>query len=398
MKELNTSQGDNQSPGSLKSRLSRILMNTKKELKFLIHDKLAIALLLLLPITFVLTVHFADFGGSNSSSSSGENYSRFQTPTIGIVDLDESQGFHKYDLSEEFVSIFESYEKQGEMILYTENSRKELEKKIGLGEIDAYIVVNDGFEFNLSTHFVGYFSLVVDSYNQLMLMDVQSLVEECSSVFSEKFNFTGAISHDIKYVNVPEEASRLFQLAPLFFPMILFSMACLVSSQSIVGDVPKDRMILTPLSKGELLLGKIFASLLINLLMVFAISSLSLLFGIKLRGDSIIFFFILWTCSVVGTAAGLLISALSKSSLSAFQLFILTFITQVILILFIESQFILSFFPIWTTMKLIREVSQQGLGLFESGSFIPYLNFLWIEFFILIFLTYITYKKKESLL
>lgn len=386
-----------ENPSRFKAILYRILMNTKKEITFLIHDKYAMILLLLLPVTLVLTVHFST-GGNGSENGSEGDYSRLQSPIIGILDRDKSVGYDGADLSEEMVNIYKNYQDKEEVELYSNLNETQLEEKLGLGEINAYIIINDGFEYNLSTKFVAYFQLVIDAYNQLILFDVESLVEECTEVFKEKFNFSGAISQDISYVNIPDQAARLFQISPFFYPMILFSMACLVNSQSIVGDVPKDRMVLTPASKGELLLGKLFGSIVVNSLMVFALFLLSLSLGMLIRGDLFIFLFIMWTCALVGNAMGLLISSISKSSLAAFQLFILSFITQAILILFIDQKIILVLFPIWTTMQLIMEVSMQGIGLFESGFGLPFITVLWLEFLIFTLISYIAYKIKRNLL
>lgn len=379
-------------PNSLKAQLQRIWANTKKEVKILWNDRFAMLLLILLPITLILTIYTTEL------IKGEEEFSRNQTPILGVLDRDDSKGFHGYDLSEEFIKIFKDFEDKGGCILYEDNTENELEEKLGLGEIHAYLIIEDGFEFNLSVHFVAFFKVVIDSYRQMTLLDVESLLDEVTSIFADKFNFTGAIEQVIEYENVPKIATRLFQIAPFFFPIVIFSMTCLVNSQSIIGDIPKDRMVLTPTSKKEILAGKVLGSNIINLIMIITLWVLSLLLGMQTRGDPFTYLFILWTCALVGSSVGLLISSIAKTSLAAFQMFVLSFITQFILLLFIEDKSILTFFPIYTTQSLMTQVTLQGIGLFESGYFMPYILVLWLEFIIFIALTYVIFKRTRSLI
>jgi len=377
---------------SIKAQLKRVWANTKKEIKILWNDRFAMVLLILLPVTLILTIYTTEL------IKGEEEFSRNEAPILGALDLDDSEGFYGYDLSKEFLKILKDYEEKGECTVYTDKSENELEQMVGLGEIHAYIVINDGFEYNLSVHFVGIFKVVIDSYRQSTLLDVESLLDEVTTVFSEKFNFTGAIDQEIEYVNVPQTATRLFQIAPIFFPIIIFSMCCLVNSQTIIGDIPKDRMVLTPTSKREILAGKVIGSNIINSIMILTLWMLSLLLGMQTRGDPATYLFILWTCALVGSSVGLLISSLAKTSLAAFQMFILSFITQVILLLFITDKTILTFFPIYSTGTLMTQVTLQGIGLFESGYFMPYIVVLWFEFILFILLSYLVYKRTRSLI
>ncbi len=110
------------------------------------------------------------------------------------------------------------------------------------------------------------------------------------------------------------------------------------------------------------------------------------------------FLFILWSCALVGSSVGLLISALAKTSLAAFQMFILSFITQIILLLFLNDTNILSFFPIYSSAVLMTEVTLQGIGIFESVTFMPLILVLWMEFVVFTLGAYVIYKKRRSLI
>lgn len=383
-------------PKSFSAQLHRILALTKKEIKILTNDKFAMVLLLLLPITLILTINF---GAARTPGPMGQQSTRVQSPIIGIIDHDHSEGYDGYDLSAEFVRIYEEYNASGECILSIGDNASEYEMMIRDGLLHAYIVIDEGFEFNLSTHFVAYFRVIVDSLNQVVFQDVESLLDETVTIFADRFNFTGAIDQNIELVNVPSKALKLFQVSPVFFPIVIFSMTCLVNSQSIIGDIPKDRMVLTPARKIEVLLGKLFGSIVINSTMVFTIWGLSLGLGMQTRGDIGIYFFILWSCALVGTAIGLFISSIANSTLSAFQYFILFFISQTILILFITNKDILSYFPIWSTGQLMMQVILQGLPLLEpSNGYLPYIIILHGEFLAFMVATYLIYYYRRSLI
>lgn len=399
-------------PDTLKASLLRIIAHTKKEIKVLTHDKIAMILLILLPITLVLIVQFgagsstalgssktteSNTGNNSSTSNIGSNI--VSRPIIGIVDHDYSTGYNGYNLSEELIKTFQTYQAAGKCILYLDKSQAELDQMLGKGEIDAYIVIENMFEYNLSTHFVAYFDLYLDPFDHLSLPDITNLVSDCVSDFKAKFNFPGAIEEITTTVNVPEKALILYQISPVFFPLTIFSMTTLVVSQSLIGDIPKDRMILTPVNKKEIILGKLFGSIIITSGMVVILWGLSLSFGMSIRSNIFIYLFVLWSLNLVSTAIGLLISAVSKTSLAAFQFFILIFIYQAFLILFIKNKYIITFFPLQAAGQLIMQAVMEGMGLFQVGAdFIPYILILYGEFILFTILAYLVYRSKQSLI
>lgn len=380
---------------TFRAGLKRIWANTRKEIKILVNDRFALVLLFLLPITLIFTINFAGTAGPRPTDQGND---RLQAPNIGIIDKDNSVGYANYDLSEEFINLFKEYEENEQCRLFLGYNRSELEDLIRIGEINAYVIFPEGFEFNLSTHFFAIYRVVIDSLNQNELQDVENFLDEITEVFSRRYDLPGAIKQDITEVNIPERATRLFQISPIFFPIVIFSMTCLVSSQMVIGDIPKDRMVLTPTSKFEILAGKIIGTMFLNSLMVAVMWGLSLGLGMDIKGDLWSYYFIMWSCSFVGSSTGLFISTISNTSLAAFQLFILVFISQTILILFIDTKIILILFPIYSTSQLMLEVSLQGMNMLESLYIVPYIFILWIELALLILFSYIVYKLKRSLL
>ena len=133
-------------------------MLTFKEIEILLNDKMAVVLLVIFPITIVL---LTNFGGAAALNTCDEGLNsdmplelRFSTPIIGIIDADDSEGFGNADLSSEFLRVFHEFETKEECIIVEGYSRTELEYMIGSGEINGYVIIDNGFEYNVSIHMV----------------------------------------------------------------------------------------------------------------------------------------------------------------------------------------------------------------------------------------------------
>ena len=386
-------------PKSLKSSINRIIAQVKKEIKILRNDKLAMILLFVIPLTLVLLIHFGPGAEAAPIGTDQLRTNRLSVPSIGILDLDYSDGYPDVDLSQELVNLFRDYEDQKECKILDAKNQSQLEELLGAGKIIGYIVIPNAFEFNVSIRFVSILTVIVDSLETLDVNDFRSIISDALLEFRYNFNLTNAIEMDVDVVNTSIKAPWLFQLMPLVFPMIIFSMTCLVESQALIGDIPKDRLILTPVNKFEIVLGKLIGIVITISFMIALIWGISLGLGMEIRSSAINYFMILWISALSGAAIGLFISSISHTTLAAFQYFIFFFITQVILLFFIDYLVLLSLFPIYSSMRLLREVIQQGEPLLNpSNGIMPLYPILWFEFIFFILASYGVYKMKRSLI
>ncbi|MHA1732827.1 MAG: ABC transporter permease [Promethearchaeota archaeon] len=344
-------------PETFKARVKRIWALARKEVKTLWNDRFAMLLLVLLPLFLLFTVQRSE--GRENRMTGGAS-TRMQKPVIGLSDRDQSTGFPGYDLSEEMMALFKEYEQNDQCRLVLTDNQTELERLLGTGEINAYVIIPDSFEYNLSIHFMGVLEVYIDTLNNLVVQDVESLIDEITSVYSEEFNFTGAIHQVTTVENVPEKATRLFQVMPFFFPIVIFSITMLVNSQSLVSDIPKDRITLSPAKKDEIVVGKLLGAQVINTLMVVVLFGASLGFGLRIRGSLGSYFLVMWLVALVGTATGLALSSLANTSLAAFQLFILVFLLQMTLLFFIQDKNVLQFFAIYAGREMLEKIVLRG--------------------------------------
>ncbi len=386
------------------AKFRRVLMLTFKEIEILLNDKAAIVLLVIFPIAIIFLTNFG--GASAITGDMGEGSGdmplelRFSIPIIGIIDADNSEGYGNADLSKEFVQIFQEFEIEEECIIVKGKSRTQLEEMIGNGEINAYIVIDDGFEYNISIHMVGMFTVIVGSYDTFVMQDVIGVINNVVSTFQDRFDFRGAINLQTSTVNFSEKGQFLKQVTPYFFPLIGFAMTLLIETQSFVSDIPKDRMVLTPAKKGEIVLSKFFGGVVVNSVVAVILVFLTLALGMEIQNSVLVFLLVFESAVIIATTVGLFFSSISSTTLAGFQYALVIIIVQEILMLFITNDLFLSLFPLYSIQEIYRLSVIQGASLFETTNEIgiPYILIIWAESVLSLLFTHIVFKKKRSMI
>lgn len=376
----------------------RIFRLTLKEMRVLISDKLAMFLLVIFPITMLLLANYGSYTGTGGEVISES--ARFGTPIIGIADFDNSEGLPDTDLSAELYAIFKEFETAGECLLHEGLTRNQYEQELGQGQINGYVILEDGFEFNISTHFVGMFTVVLDSYDIFITGDVVSLIDDIIEIFQDRFEIHGAIDIVIQEVNIPERAGTLVMMAPYFYPIMAYAMPILIVSQSLIGDIPKDRLLLTPTNKREIILAKLFGGAIICSSLPLIMTVMSVMFGLQIKVSIAMFFLVNEICTLVAVANGLFISSISDTTLAGFQYSLLTFIVQEVIMLFVTNVPLLSTFPLYTSQEILAKVVFKGDPLLSGKGLlqIPFFTMLLFECIISVILAYIVYKRKKTVI
>lgn len=318
-----------------------------------------------------------------------------ELPQIGILDQDDSEGFADFDASRNFTLIAQKYQIERKMDLYLSNNESYLSEMMGHGKLNGYIILAEGFEYNLSIHWPTVITVVVDSLDILRFSDSQSVIEEIVNEFRIKNDFTGVFNAQWYEIKPTAEAGRLFDIAPFFFPWLMFSIGCLVATQSIVSDIPKDRLALSPTTKFEIYLAKILGLWLTMTAIAVWLAFLSITNGFTIRSDVIHYVAVLSIIALAGITIGLLISSLATSPLASFQLFIFYFISQVIIVIFVPDKQILMLFPVYDGQELLTKVVIRG-QLYDFYS--EFLAMILANIFVAWIIGYLVYKKKRSLI
>lgn len=378
---------------------------TLKELNILKKDRFALFIIFLLPVALILTIQSATDGfgppPEEEDPTAGASLTGgTQVPQIGLIDLDDSEGILGRDLSQEFVDLCLDYAvNRSALDLYLTDNLSRLDEMLGKGDIAAYVVIPQMFEFNLSIHFIAFLSVHIDTISSLALESAQSVIDDMVTEFKQTNGYEGVFELDIIDAGVPPrgQGRGLFVISPLFFPVVLFSIAALTSAQAIVSDVPKDRMVMTPANKFELLMAKWLANQILLSLLVIIMIGMSWGFGLRPRGSLVVYFFFLFVISMAGIWWGLMLSSFAKYPLAALQLFIFMLLFMMIILLFVETESILIWIPVVAGNRLLELVTLRGESLATNNNW-KYVASMSFESFVLFVVTYVRFKKTRAML
>ncbi|WP_457558499.1 ABC transporter permease [Candidatus Harpocratesius sp.] len=384
-----------------RSRLLRITNMVRKEIKTLISDKTAMFILFFIPFLLILIL--------------GTSQPRLEATktTIWIIDYDHSEG------SEQFIETMKSLNLSlavGQKLspkIYASGELAPIEPNLGDVEsfgnvteelaqrtiktqyLDAYIILHQGFEddiaINGTTTILVYYDAI--DFTKMIISDMIVLVGS-SEIQVKNMLF----ERDIIYF--PETRPKNYDLnildlgAPYFIPLMLFFTMQLISTQSIVGDIPLRRLLNTSLKRGEVITGKLIAYTIIGIFQVLLSISMLSIFKVTMHCLWLDLFLILLLNSIVGITMGIFISTITKSRLQASQLFLLLFFLMYINVYYVRNIFFLTFIPIEQTRIAYEFLAYRGKGMVSIWAPILYMCITGL-FFYLASVIYIKFIKKE---
>ena len=377
----------------LKRTAKRFIGLTAKEFKVLGSDRMAMFAVFALPVTIIILLG-AGIGIPEIVTAESICADRGSAPTepvlIGLIDYDQT------DLSNEFVALMLDYESQGYCTIFHTTNQSELEILLGKGKISTFVVIPPLFEYNLSIHFPAIISLVFDTLDPMKLESAQTMVQSVVNEFKCSKDFMGVFEIKMQEEGVPSgKAKILFIAAPMLFPMILFSLGSLTGSQSVVSDIPKDRMVLTPTNKYEMLAAKTAALQIIMTMLIILTVFLSIAFGLEIRGSILSYMLMLGVLALAGTVWGIFVSSLAKTSLEALQYFIFVYLFQIIVLLFLEDPMILNWIPMNAGRQLLTNVTLRGEPI---GLNMIYIWYMLVECTILYAIAQFFFNKRKNML
>jgi len=266
---------------------------------------------------------------------------------------------------------------------------------MGEGKLNSFVIIPNLFEFNLSIHIPVIVTVVFDSIDTMRLQSSQEIIDFVITTYKNSNNFTGVFKTVKEDVGLPERAVIFFAAAPYLIPLIIFGIGALTSTQCIVADVPKDRMVLTPTNKREMLAAKVTANLILMQLLGLIFMGTSALVGLQLRGTYFDYFIVLLLLALNAVIVGAMISAISSTPLSAFQYFIFMFIFQTIVLFFVQDPTLTNLMPIQNGYILVMSVLLRGQNWWSVR------DTLWnliAETIIIYLLAYLAFKKQKNML
>lgn len=356
----------------------RISNMVAKELRLIVKDKVALLLIFVLPVALIGMLAYvsdsADLGGGFGGGGGigdidiedGDN-STEEVDTgiiIGVIDLDTTRMYDGPDLSENYTDAIRTV--AGELIIY--NTTDEAYLDLYRGEIDGYVVIPDGFEENLTLNVPTYVELHVDATDMFSGAAIQGAVQGATILFRVSKLW---IRSEVFPMIVTEFAPPGGFIESVFGSFIIVFSSYLgiamTAAQSIVGDTPLRRMLLTPTNRLEVIVAKVLGYLIIGFFQSLLLISLWVVtFGLELNTNFLTLVITMSLVALTGSTTGLLISAVAGTRLQANQMFLFILFASIILSgFFIDVGAIDEFLPLNQGMKLLLDTSLKGLSLLD---------------------------------
>ena len=354
----------------------RIRNMVMKELRLIIKDKVALLLIFLLPAVLIGMLWYVtnesslggmslggtpDMGGGDDNGNETISEDALK---LGIVDLDTTSGYYgAEDLSENLTAFFEVMAN-----VTTFNTTADAYRALYEQQIDVYVIIPDGFEYNLTENYPTYIEIHYDGNDLFGSFSIQGVIQagtilfRASKLWIRSEVFPGVI------IEFTPEGGYLESVFGGF--IVIFSSylgIAMTSAQSIVGDTPLRRMLLTPTSRLEVVVAKVIGYVIIGFFQSLLLVTLWVIaFNLNLNTSFISLVVIMSLSSLTGSATGILISAVASTRLQANQMFLFVLFGTLILSgFFIDVGIMDRILPMNQGLNLLIDTAFKGLTLLE---------------------------------
>ena len=347
-----------------------------KELRLIIKDKVALILIFLLPAALIGMIWYVtnsssmggmSIGGGTGTGGGGDTSNATiseESVRMGIVDLDSTSGYYgQEDLSENLTAFFENL---ANVTMF--NTTAEAYRSLYDQQIDAYIVIPDGFEYNLTENEPTYIEVHYDGNDFFGAATVQGIVQAGTILFrASKLWIRSEIFPGIVIEFTPQGG----YLESIFGGFIVIFSSYLgiamTAAQSIVGDIPLRRMLLTPTNRLEVVLAKVIGYVIIGFFQSLLLVTLWVLaFDLSLNTSFFSLVIIMSLSSLTGSATGILISSVAGTRLQANQMFLFVLFGTLILSGFFINVGVLDrILPMNQGLNLLIDTAFKGLSLLD---------------------------------
>ncbi len=349
-----------------------------KELRLIIKDKVALLLIFLLPAALIGMLWYVtdtssmggmDLAGGGGIGGDGGDDIGNETVSesairLGIVDLDSTSGYYGgEDLSENLTAF---YDEMANVTLF--NSTADAYRALYEQQIDAYIVIPDGFEYNLTENYPTYIEVHYDGNDLFGSFSIQGIIQAGTILFRVSKLWIRSEVFPGLVMEFSPEGGFIESIFGAF--IVIFSSylgIAMTSAQSIVGDEPLRRMLLTPTSRLEVVVAKVIGYVIIGFFQSLLLVTLWVLaFDLNLNTSFFSLVIIMSLSSLTGSATGLLISSVAGTRLQANQMFLFVLFGTLILSgFFLDVGILDRILPMNQGMNLLIDTAFKGLDIFQ---------------------------------
>lgn len=335
----------------------------RKELRLIQNDKFAMLLVFALP-GMIMGTMFIAINGGGATMMGGDSDAAM---SLGVVDLDNTDTYPGEDLSFNFTLYLQASDDFDAVVFDTEEAALDA---LYRDDVKAYAVIPYGFEGNIT----GDIPAFVDIHISSSEFESQAVVYSAFSEVVTQFRYDhGWIKGEVATHTVSEFEPVGNKTAATFGAFLLvfgvFIGVSATAAQAIVGDIPLNRMLLTPATKMESILSKTLAYFVLGVVQsIFLLVSWWGLFGIQPNTSWLVLFLILCLMALSGSALGVVISTLVTTRLQANQSFLfLLFGSLIVGTGFMDVGIIDDVFPLNLGRVMIIDTAFKGISLFDFG-------------------------------
>ena len=346
------------------TKLWRIWSMFLKELKLIQNDKFALLLVFVLPTMIMFTMYaVTNQAAIGISPETGKNEDAIR---LGIVDIDPTDTFPGQDLSENFTWYLSNSPDFIAVIFETEVDALDA---LYFDRIQAYAVIPYGFEGNITGDIPAFVDIHISSTDFEIQSSVFSKFNRVVQQFRADHEWVkGEIANEMYAEFQPPGAGGFEATFGVF--MIVFAVFIAVAAtaaQAIVGDIPLNRMLLTPASKMEAILAKVCAYFVVGMLQAqFLLILWQVLFSIDVWSQYLTMNIVLALMSLSGSALGVVISTLVTTRLQANQSFLfLLFGSTIVGTGFMDVGLVDDYFPLNLGRIMMSDTAFKGVALAE---------------------------------
>jgi ABC-2 type transport system permease protein len=347
-----------------------------KELRLIVKDKVALFLIFLLPAALIGMLWWVgdmsetggmSLGGPSIGTGDGGNDNATEDGSgiiIGLIDQDTTRTYDGEDLSENFTAFVELI--VDEIVLF--NNSEDAFNALYNQEIDGFIVIPDGFEANLTINEPTYIEMHVDSTDLIGQSIVQGVVQGSVIAFrASKLWIISEVFPNIVTEFVPEGSSLMASFGGFIVVFSSYLGIAMTAAQSIVGDIPLRRMLLTPTNRLEVIVAKALGYVVIGFFQSLLLISLwVIVFDLNLNTGFESLIIIMSLTSLTGSTTGILISSVAGTRLQANQMFLFVMFATVILSgYFIDVGFLNEVLPMNLGLNVLIATAFKGLTLLD---------------------------------
>lgn len=355
----------------------RIRNMVAKELRLIAKDKVALFLIFLLPAALIGMLWWVtdmsdmgdiqlgdDDGGTDIGTSTNITEAEDTGISIGLLDFDTTRVYEGEDLSTNFTNYLEMF--VDDLIMY--NDTADAFRDLYEGEILGYVIIPDGFEANLTENIPTYVEIHVDATALLDQASVQGVIQGAIISFRASKLWIRSEVFPSMIIEFQPEGSYLAAVFGAFIVIISSYLGiAMTSAQSIVGDIPLRRMLLTPTNRLEVITSKAIAYVIIGFFQSLLLISLWIIaFDLEMNTGFGSLVIIMSLTALTGSSTGIIISAAAGTRLQANQIFLFVMFGSVIMSgFFIDVGWLNEVLPLNLGMSVLIDTAFKGLSLLD---------------------------------